>query len=169
MPTKRPVSRRVELDAGTDLLEIEAVEPGLLAVRTARSARRVTVLRGGASPIVLVDDRVVSFTRSQTGATWCVAHGGHARRVAVSEETARKRAPKASVAALGAVSAPMPGRVIEICVVEGQTVEAGTQLFVIEAMKMENAVFATGPGTVAAILVARGGTVERGAVLARLV
>ena len=43
-----------------------------------------------------------------------------------------------------AVRAPMPGRVVKVEVEEGELVEAGRGLLVVEAMKMENSL--TGPG-----------------------
>ncbi len=60
------------------------------------------------------------------------------------------------------IQAYMPGRVVEILVSEGQTVEAGQGLIVLEAMKMENEIQAEHAGTVGRIFVAAGQAVEGG-------
>jgi biotin carboxyl carrier protein len=66
------------------------------------------------------------------------------------------------------VRAPMPGLVVAVEVTEGQPVEAGQGLIVIEAMKMENEITAPAAGIVRALAVAPGEAVERGAPLCRL-
>src|SRR5207247_7226038 len=48
----------------------------------------------------------------------------------------------------GTVRAPMPGLVVRIEVAEGQRVDAGAGLVVVEAMKMENELRAPRPGMV---------------------
>jgi biotin carboxyl carrier protein len=63
------------------------------------------------------------------------------------------------------VHAPMPGLVVRIPVVEGQHVEAGAGLVVVEAMKMENELRAPRPGVVARVHVRVGDAVEKGAPL----
>ncbi|HSH21129.1 MAG TPA: biotin carboxylase N-terminal domain-containing protein [Candidatus Caenarcaniphilales bacterium] len=66
------------------------------------------------------------------------------------------------------VSAPMPGSVLQVRVSEGEQVEAGRVLVVLEAMKMENAVPAPAAGRVARILVQAGQQVQRGDPLVEL-
>ena len=61
--------------------------------------------------------------------------------------------------------APMPGLVLELLVAEGDPVEPGTPLVILEAMKMENVLKAEGAGTVRAIRVAEGDAVEKRQVL----
>ncbi|MDR0478981.1 MAG: acetyl-CoA carboxylase biotin carboxylase subunit [Burkholderiaceae bacterium] len=51
---------------------------------------------------------------------------------------------------------PMPGLLVDVVVKEGQPVQAGERLAVIEAMKMENVLFATRDGTVGKITAAKG-------------
>jgi biotin carboxyl carrier protein len=64
-----------------------------------------------------------------------------------------------------AVSVPMPGKVIAILVAEGDTVEKGQGLVIVEAMKMENEVRSPIAGEVKEIKVKQGDTVEGGATL----
>jgi biotin carboxyl carrier protein len=59
----------------------------------------------------------------------------------------------------------MPGRVIKLLVSEGEAVEAGTPVAVVEAMKMENELCADAPGVVRSIHVTAGQTVDGGATL----
>jgi biotin carboxyl carrier protein len=63
------------------------------------------------------------------------------------------------------LKAPMPGLVTRIMVAEGDSVELGTPLLVMEAMKMENELRAQGDGRVARIHVSPGDAVEQGAIL----
>jgi Biotin-requiring enzyme len=63
------------------------------------------------------------------------------------------------------VRAIIPGRVVSVDVAEGDTVEAGGRLLVLEAMKMQNELKAPRAGTVARVAVAPGETVELGDVL----
>ena len=62
-----------------------------------------------------------------------------------------------------AVTAPLPGVIIEVSVKVGDAVKAGDQVAVLEAMKMENAIEATCDGTVTAISVNKGDSVLEGA------
>lgn len=62
----------------------------------------------------------------------------------------------------GAVAAPMPGLILRIQTKEGDVVQPGQPLLVMEAMKMENVVTAPHHGTVRKIFVAEGATVSEG-------
>ena len=71
-----------------------------------------------------------------------------------------------SVAAGDPVTSPMPGNILKINVTQGQQVNEGDVIMVLEAMKMENEIVATRSGTIAQIAVSKGAVVETGAVLA---
>ena len=60
------------------------------------------------------------------------------------------------------VTSPLPGVIVEISVKVGDTVKAGQQVAVLEAMKMENAIEADHAGTVTAIHVNKGDSVLEG-------
>lgn len=75
-------------------------------------------------------------------------------------------APAAAPAPSGAgkaVTSPLPGVIIVVKVNVGDTVKAGQEVAVLEAMKMENSIEATHDGTVTAINVAKGDSVLEGA------
>lgn len=65
----------------------------------------------------------------------------------------------------GGLVAPMPGKVLEVLVAQGDVVEAGTPLMVLEAMKMEHRIVAAADGTVVAVHYEAGDQVAQGAVL----
>ncbi len=64
------------------------------------------------------------------------------------------------------VSVPMPGKIIAVLVAEGDKVERGQGLVIVEAMKMENEVRCPINGEVKEVRVKTGDSVEAGAVLA---
>ena len=63
---------------------------------------------------------------------------------------------KTDAASDKALLCPMPGVLISVNVEEGQAVEAGEALAVVEAMKMENILRAEKDATVIKVLVAQG-------------
>ncbi len=64
------------------------------------------------------------------------------------------------------VTAPMPGKIVSILVKQGDTVEAGQGLLVVEAMKMQNEVRSPKGGIVEHFAAREGQTVNSGDVLA---
>ena len=67
-----------------------------------------------------------------------------------------------------AVRAPMNGRLVKVAVEEGETVEAGQRLAVVEAMKMEHALVAPHAGVVRDLTAALGDQVETGEAIMRV-
>ncbi len=65
----------------------------------------------------------------------------------------------------GGCIAPMPGKVVELRVAEGDPVKAGQVLLIMEAMKMEHTVTAPQDGTVAQVSVVAGDQVDADALL----
>lgn len=83
--------------------------------------------------------------------------------VAVAPAAAPVAAPAAGALAAGeVVTSPMPGNILKINITQGQKVNEGDVLIVLEAMKMENEISATKSGTVAQINVTKGAVVETG-------
>ena len=83
--------------------------------------------------------------------------------VAAAAPAAAPAPAPAAVGAGKAVTSPLPGVIIAVKVNVGDTVKAGQEVAVLEAMKMENSIEATHDGTVTAINVAKGDSVLEGA------
>ncbi|MBC7947788.1 MAG: biotin/lipoyl-binding protein [Chitinophagaceae bacterium] len=66
------------------------------------------------------------------------------------------------------IKAPMPGLVLEIAVVEGQEMNDGDKIAILEAMKMENSIMIHGKAVIKKILVSAGQAVDKGQVLVEL-
>ena len=63
------------------------------------------------------------------------------------------------------VKTPLPGLLLDVCVKEGDNIKTGQELFVLEAMKMENSIQADRAGVVEKIYYAKGDTVLEGDVI----
>jgi acetyl/propionyl-CoA carboxylase alpha subunit/acetyl-CoA carboxylase carboxyltransferase component len=153
----RAVGRAVELSDGDQAyrLRVLALGPGehrvvgeggcaeLVARRLGRFERRL--VEGGRRHHVLV---------VRQGATYQVEVDGVAHRFRSGDA--------------GVVRSPAPGVVVSVLVQPGERVAAGTALAVLEAMKMESAVFSPVAGTVARVLVGANVQVGAGAPLVQL-
>jgi acetyl-CoA/propionyl-CoA carboxylase, biotin carboxylase, biotin carboxyl carrier protein len=126
---------------------------------------------GGAEPKVRRDVDVevngrrfgvtVWVPESQAGAAVApVAAGGRA-----SPRPRRSTGASARAAGTGAVTVPMQGTIVKVLVSEGDEVEAGQTVCVLEAMKMENNIAADKAGTVKEIKVTAGQSVGSGDVV----
>jgi biotin carboxyl carrier protein len=99
---------------------------------------------------------------------WQVLLHGQFYPVRVEDERERRlRASAAGPAAGGefTLRAPMPGLVVNVPVTEGDPVEKGQILLVLESMKMQNELRAPGPGKVGRVRVKPGENVEQRQVL----
>ena len=80
--------------------------------------------------------------------------------------TVDEAGPDADAAA--SLMAPMPGTVVKVLVEEGEEVEAGRLLLILEAMKMEQPVSAPHAGVVRSLPFGEGSLVPGGAMLAEV-
>jgi acetyl-CoA/propionyl-CoA carboxylase biotin carboxyl carrier protein len=86
-------------------------------------------------------------------------------------ELARRRAERVRAGGAGggdAVVSPMQGTVLSVAVAEGDSIEAGTVICIVEAMKMENEVRAHRAGAVVGLTVSAGAAVGSGQVICRI-
>jgi pyruvate carboxylase subunit B len=119
---------------------------------------------------LLIGDR--SFTlpfQSEGGGRWSMGFQGETWEAEVVDERTRHirslTGPGEERRGGGQVKAPMPGLVVRVDVVAGQTVVAGASVIVLEAMKMQNELRALAAATVSGVRVQPGQAVEKGQVL----
>jgi acetyl-CoA/propionyl-CoA carboxylase biotin carboxyl carrier protein len=94
-----------------------------------------------------------------------VGGGGGARKAAPKRSAAKKSGAAASGDSL---TAPMQGTIVKVAVAEGDTVEAGQTVVVLEAMKMEQPLTAHKAGTVTNLHAEVGAVVTSGSVICDL-
>ena len=63
------------------------------------------------------------------------------------------------------ITSPMPGTILSVNVIPGQSVRKGDVLMILEAMKMENEIMCPRDGVVGSVQAAKGAAVESGTLL----
>jgi propionyl-CoA carboxylase alpha chain len=126
------------------------------------SVEGLTVVEVATDRVVLERDGLrTSYDVAITGDTVEVdAVSGHVRLTVVPRFT-----DPADAVASGSLLAPMPGTVVRVAVAEGDAVEAGQTVLVLEAMKMQHTVTAPQAGTVTRMSVQPGAQVAANEVL----
>jgi len=117
---------------------------------------------------LIVDNRSFEIEVDNTDDEYRVLVDGRSYRIdLVDERRMRVGGEQSGLQLQGRqrVSVPMPGKVIAVLVAEGDPVERGQGLVIVEAMKMENEVRSPITGEVKEIKIKPGDTVEGGAVL----
>lgn len=137
-----PTTARVTIGEWSAELTVSALGPGHFRLSDGERSWRVWVDRDGAARRVTVEG---------VGEATLEKEGKSRRR--------RRETPQ------GSLSSPMPGTVVKVLVAEGDTVEKGQDLLIVEAMKMEIKVSAPLPGTVKTIHVAEGSGCDAGETL----
>ena len=111
-----------------------------------------------------VDGRPAVVQVERKGTSWELVHAGVSEQMTVLSKAAAKlmsrmpARPAADHSRL--VTSPMPGRIVDLAVGEGDRIEAGQVLVVIDAMKMENVLRAERSGEIEKVLVAVGDSVS---------
>ena len=122
---------------------------------------RASVLTDGRI-MVQQDGRARIAHSAKVGDVWWVHIDGH---IFCIEKTEAGSADGDSDCGM---TAPMPGKILEVKVADGQTVEAGELLLVMEAMKMEHRIVAPTDGVVAKVNFSTGDQVQQGDVLVEM-
>ena len=117
-------------------------------------------LRGGGE--VTLDGRVIQATVYPEENILTVILPGETARLTLVDPVGLVAAQEQGG---GAVTAPMPGKVVQVSGDVGAKVKRGAPLMVVEAMKMEHTITAPADGAVAAFHYKAGDFVEEGAVL----
>lgn len=112
---------------------------------------------------LLVEGESFNVTVNPNGTNLDLIVGGHLYRARVLDE--REKGALALEEGSGdttrqVVLSVMPGIVRKVCVTEGDRVQAGVPLLILEAMKMENEICAERDGTVRKVHVSEGATVN---------
>jgi biotin carboxyl carrier protein len=150
-------------------VEVSHLPTGEVSVEVAGRRLSADALRVAGCTSMSIDGHMVDLWMEGTPpGVGVIAHG---HRFYAKVESERMRALSAALgakgggAAEGTVLSPMPGRVLKVLVAEGDVVEAGAALVVVEAMKMENELVSQRAGKVRKVHVAPGQNVESGAKL----
>ena len=158
---------KVLLSSPTEDLEavVEADGAGWRVTIGGRAARVEGI--AGESMRVRIDARPVEAWITRQGDTIAVERDGRVFRFRVRDARAPKLQRRAAQedTTRGELHAPMPGLVGQVLTHEGEDVEAGHPLVVVEAMKMQNALVAPLKGRVRTIPVSEGMAVETGQLL----
>lgn len=112
-------------------------------------------------------ERIPVIARVNSRGSVEISMRGYIYQFSVSDGTNAKflamlRSSDANKNAVMKVSAPMPGLIKQIFVKENQAVKKGENLFVLEAMKMENIIKAPAAGVVHNIVAEAGIAVDKG-------
>lgn len=151
------------------------VELGAEGVRVDGRPVRAGLEHVDGSPLcsLIADDRTHRIVAERGGAgRWRLGLRGSVVEVdVVDERTKAIREMAGSGAAPSGpapIVAPMPGMVVKIEVAEGDRVQAGQGVAIVEAMKMENELRSAGAGIVTRVHVRQGDAVEKDQVLVDL-
>ena len=109
-----------------------------------------------------LDGRRLRVTMVRQGDVITILHQGAQYRIEHMDPA--RRADSESDAA-GGLTAPMPGRVTLVSVSEGDSVQRGDTLLILEAMKMEHSIIAPADGVVERLHYGQGDLVDEGAEL----
>ncbi len=116
---------------------------------------------------LLVEQKAYGVSIEGAHSEWSITVAGHLYRVQIEDE--RERAARAAERGErkggGLVKSVMPGVVVKLLVAEGDAVEAGQALLILEAMKMQNEIKAPTAGKVKRIHVSEKEAVASGAKL----
>lgn len=123
----------------------------------------VELVRWGDRWLVRAPDGTHSAVAVRMGDKVLVSYRGHVYEV----ERGMRHRP-AATAASGEFHAPMPGQIVDVLVSEGDTVEAGQRLLVLEAMKTQQPMSAPFAGVVEALPVVKGQQVVLDQLLVRV-
>jgi biotin carboxyl carrier protein len=149
--------------------DVEINEDGRILVNGEERVVDFRVLRRGELYSLLLDHLSFEAVVEERDGTYHVLMAGDLFEVDVTDERSRRLA--GAFMAFGdtggeySLRAPMPGLIVRIPVAEGQPVNKGETVLILESMKMENELKSPRDGTVHHISVAVGENVEQNKVL----
>ena len=116
----------------------------------------------GKNSLWIIEDGKKSLAHfCRIGETWWVHYRGK-----ISTWSEMNSASSSGVTEeVGSLTAPMPGKILKLCVTEGEQVSSGQELVFMEAMKMEHRITSPIDGIVGNIYFEEGQQVEQGNLL----
>jgi biotin carboxyl carrier protein len=115
---------------------------------------------------LLWEGRSYEVSVEARGDSYHVRHGAAEQVVSLTDPSRRARELGGAAEGPANIVTLMPGKVVRVLARDGDKVEAGQGVVVVEAMKMENELAAPRAGRVRKLVVEPGQSVEAGAVLA---
>lgn len=162
---------KYQVRIGEESFEIEIRGPDISVNGSPVSAVLVPIPQTPVSRLLLAG-RTHTFALTRLADGYRVQAAGSVWSAEIADERTRTLRELAGEShrrhGAGIIRAPMPGLVLRIEVAEGQSVQAGAGLVVLEAMKMENEIRVPVDGVIRKILVKPGQAVEKGAHLIEL-
>lgn len=153
-------SNEYEIDIDADNNVTIDGEPIEVDLQQSGAPEVYSVLYGGHSFDMLIEPHHFDYA---------ITFQGEQFQVLVEDERTRKlntgRKALASSHGGAGVTAPIPGLVVKVLVAEGDVVEDGQPLVILEAMKMENEIRSIRPGTVQEVKAVAGQRVEQNEIL----
>lgn len=118
---------------------------------------------------LLINNYSLEAVVEERDSHWEVLTKGELYNVHVQDERAfrlaQARGTEVTDSGETAVKAPMPGLIIKVLVAEGDSIEKGDQVVILESMKMENELKSPRDGVVTAVKTDAGDSVEKDQVL----
>jgi len=144
-----------QIDDESHVVQAELLSPGQLQITIDNKVYKCVVVREGNCRYVFLNGKVYELTKVEKTALT-------AQDLELPENMALDKEQE------GDVVSPMPGRIVKILIQEGDVVEAGQDLLIVEAMKMENRIVAPFSGRVTRIHFQEGDQVSNGTPLVDL-
>lgn len=136
----------VYIGEGAHWVEVIFHDRGVLTFSLDGRLSRAVIVTDGAKTFVAID-----------GETYCLVEGERASAV-------RSPGPLTGIASLQVLSS-IPGKVLKLSITEGDLVEVGQELLILEAMKMEHGIRSEREGRIKKVHVSVGQMVEPGQLL----
>ena len=126
----------------------------------------VADLGNGAYSVILDGNQYAVRVRPTGKGEYEATVGGRAMTIqTVDHRSLSRRRGGSADGAVREIRAPMPGKVVSVQVSEGDTVQRGQGLLVVEAMKMQNEIRSPRDGRVASVNATAGDSVGSGEIL----
>lgn len=150
---------------GEQVFSVEILDDETLLINGSRVQVDFVEIGAGRVYSLLIEGRSLEAYVHPTDDGWQVLLGGRHYRARVEDERAHRLNPDSTAGRHDhgeyALKAPMPGLVVAVVVADGQEVERGDVLVILESMKMQNELKAPRSGRVARVRISAGDRVEQ--------